>query len=237
MTGRALLISLLLLMWGETAQAGQTLQQVLDNMVEAYGGAENLGKLDRMLQEWEMFAPMRNTHGMDLRYVQVPGCLRVELTYPDKKEVRVLNGDRAQVSFDDTTPRYARPPQADAMRLQLMRLYSPLALRNRIADLELTEDGGMLALSLEENGLQTDYLVNPERWHIEKVTGTLEINGVRMRFLTEYSEFDMVGGVLVHHRENKYAGNVNTARLQLREVTFDVRHDRRLFEVTATPGL
>jgi hypothetical protein len=46
------------------------------------------------------------------------------------------------------------------------------------------------------------------------------VNGTEMRFLTEYSDFRWVEGVLIHHRENKYAGSVNTAKLKLRRIGF-----------------
>ena len=120
--------------------------------------------------------------------------------------------------------------------MALMRLYSPLSLLDRMEALSLTDSGGMLALSLQEQGLRADYLVNREEWRIEKVGGTLKINGNEMRFLTEYSDFAMVEGVLVHRQENKYAGNVNTAKLQLRRITLDAGLDDRLFEVDAVEG-
>jgi hypothetical protein len=194
------------------------LTDVLDRMVDAYGGVENLRKLDHMVQEWDFLALMGNRRGSDVRSVSLPGQLRVELTYPDKKEIRVLNGEAAHVLFDGRPPAPAQAPQRDAMRLQLMRLYSPLTLRGKIENLRLTAEGGLLALSLFENGLRVDYLVNPDEWRIEVVVGTLSINGGEMRFRTEYSDFAFVEGVLVHRAENKYAGSVNTARLRLLRV-------------------
>lgn len=111
-----------------------------------------------------------------------------------------------------------------------MRLYSPLMLRNKIDSLSLKEEGGLLALSLVERGVHVHYLVNKENWRIEKVAGSLIINGGEIQFLTEYSDFSVVEGVLVHHRENKFAGGVNTAMLQLRQITFDAHMDDSLFK-------
>jgi hypothetical protein len=54
------------------------------------------------------------------------------------------------------------------MRLQLMRLYSPLMLRTKIDSMSLIEEGDHLALSLVENGVHVYYLVNKENWHIKK---------------------------------------------------------------------
>ena len=42
-----------------------------------------------------------------------------------------------------------------------------------------------------------------------------------MQFLTEYSDFTMGDGVLIHQREKKFAGGVNTAVLHLRDIPLD----------------
>jgi len=202
---------------------------VLANLIDSYGGESNLRKLDSMTQEWDMVALRGSRHGKDLRSIRMPGQLRVELSYPDTRETRVLNGDASHVLFDDRPAQSARKPQHDAMRLQLMRLYSPLALSERRESLTLTVEGDYCALSLTEEGLRADYLVNTENWRIEKVVGTLTVNGAQMRFLTEYSDFAFVDGVLVHRKENKFAGNVNTAVLSLREVTLDASLDEGRF--------
>jgi hypothetical protein len=202
---------------------------VLEKLVQSYGGEQNLHKLDRVVQEWDFVALMGNRHGKDVRSVRVPGQLRVELTYPDKKETRVLNQADSHVIFDDRPAAIAAAAQRDAMRLQLMRLYSPLHLRDRRESVSLTLDGEYCALSLQEGGLRSDYLVDMDNWRIEKVVGTLTVNGGEMRFLTEYSDFALVDGVLVHQKENKFAGNVNTAVLQLRQIELQARLENDVF--------
>lgn len=202
---------------------------VLRNLIESYGGERNLLKLDNMVQEWDMVALRSKRHGKDLRSIRMPGQLRVELRYPDKQETRILNGDIGHVIFDGRPAQVAEGHQHDAMRLQLMRLYSPLALWERRESLTLTVEGAHCALSLVENGLRADYLVDTQNWRIDKVVGTLAVHGQQMRFLTEYSEFAIVDGVLMHHRENKFAGGVNTAILQLREVTLGAALDSDRF--------
>lgn len=204
-------------------------ETVLERIIHAYGGEKNLRKMDNVVQEWDFVALMGKRHGKDVRSIRVPGQLKVELKYPEKTETRFLNGDAGQVKFNGGAAQIADQRQTDAMRLQLMRLYSPLALRDRSDSIKLVLEGNFCALTLHENGVQADYLVNLENWRIEKVVGTLKINGAEMRFLTEYSDFKYVGGVLVHQKENKFAGNVNTAMLQLRQVTFDAALDDKSF--------
>jgi len=194
-------------------------------MIEVYGGEENVRKLDSTVQEWDLLALTRNQQGKDKRSIQLPGQLKVELVYPDKQETRVLDGDAGYAVFGDREPAVASTMQTDAMRLQLMRFYTPLTLRDRIDTLELSEGDGYLTLTLREDSLQAEYFVDMETWHIIKVVGTLSVNGATMQFVTEYSEFSMVDGVLVHHRENKFVGGMNTAVLRLRRAETGVEFD------------
>lgn len=216
--------SLLLIFLLLSSQAyAQTLDRdaVLDKLVEAYGGEQNLRRMEHVVQEWDMVALMSKRHGTDVRHISIPGQLQVVLTYPQKVERRMLAGDQGRVSFNGGQTYPATEPQRDAMRLQLMRLYSPLVLRDRIENVTLTMEGDLCALTLEEHGVRADYLVNLDTWRIEKVAGTLNLGGGAMRFLTEYSDFEFIEGVLVHRKENKFAGNVNTAVLTLKNIRFD----------------
>ena len=193
----------------------------MERVIDAYGGEENLHKLQSQIQKWDMVALMGNRHGTDVRTIRTPDQLKVELTYPDKKETRIVDGETSYVIYNRAPAKIAVQPQRDAMRLQLMRLYSPLALRDRRDSLTLTVKGESCVLSLFEYGVRVDYVVNADKWRIEKVVGTLVINGSEMQFLTEYSDFTIRDGVLIHQMENKFAGRVNTAVLQLREITLD----------------
>ena len=225
-------LSVLILLLGFSLPGVSTateVQEVLDRLVSAYGGESNLRKLDQMTQEWVLVAKMGNRHGTDTRHIRAPGQLRVDLNYPGKSETRILDNDKAYVLFDGNNTGDVSAMQRDAMRLQLMRLYSPLMLRDKIDSVGLKEDGGMLALSLVENGVHVFYLVNREDWRIEKVAGSLLINGNEIKFLTEYSDFAFVEGVLVHRSENKFASGMNTATLKLNRITFDDEIDDKLF--------
>jgi hypothetical protein len=227
---RALFAFSLLIQAGSVEPGTLDLDAVLDEMIAAYGGEQNLRKLDSMAQEWDFVAMMGNRRGTDIRQVSIPGRLKVELTYPDKSEIRILDGDFANVIFNHRPSQQATSPQRDAMRLQLMRMYSPLVLREKREALALTQEGTLVALSLNENGLRVDYLIDPESWTIQIVVGTLNIHGTEMQFRTEYSDFRFHDGVLVHEKENKFAGGVNTAVLTLRKITLGAELGDNLFE-------
>ncbi len=229
MKARLILVLLGLGICVPTIAGAADINDALEKLVEVYGGEENLRKLDTMVQEWDLLALTSNRPGNDKRTIDYSGRLKVELTYPDKQEIRILDGDVGIAIFQGRPAAIASEMQRSAMRLQLMRLYSPLALRDRAASLDLDESGDELVLTLREHGLVTQYYVNPETWHIDKVIGPLNINGGAMQFVTEYSEFAMVEGVLVHHRENKFAGGTNTAVLKLKRIEFGMEFDDEEF--------
>jgi hypothetical protein len=197
------------------------LDALLNQLIAEYGGEENLRKLDNQIQEWEIVTLVGARHGYDMRSVRVPDQLKVEITYPDKQETRVVNGDSAYFMDRDALPHLATKPQKDAMRLQLMRHYSPLVLRNKRDSLSVVIEGKYRVITLFEEGVRADYFVNSENRRIEKVVGGLAIRGTEMQFVTEYSDFKVHEGVLVHQKENKFAGGVNTAKLKLRSITLD----------------
>ena len=191
---------------------------LLDRLIRAYGGEANLHKLDSQVQLWDFVALTSKRHGTDVRALEAPDKLRVQLIYPDKREVRIINGSASFASFGGEPEAAVGRPQSDAMRLQLMRLYSPLVLREKRDALSLEVEGGNYVLTLFEHGVRVDYLVNSKTWRIEKVVGGLAIKGQEFRFVTEYSDFAFRDGVLVHQKENKFAGATNTAILQLRQI-------------------
>ena len=227
---RLIVLMLGLVICGSASTEPAKLQDVLEQMISAYGSERNLRKLDSVIQEWDLLALSRSKQGNDKRSIQLPDRLKVELTYPDKQETRILNGNAGLVVFGDRAPTLANDMQRDAMRLQLMRLFSPLTLRERADSLRMSVDDDYLTLTLTEHKLRVVYFVNAEDWRVEKVVGTLTINGGEMDFLTEYSDFAVVEGILVHHREDKYAGGVNTAVLRLRRIEFDAKLDDEDFQ-------
>jgi hypothetical protein len=191
-------------------------------MIDRYGGAAALEKLNAPYsQHWDLVAMTSNEKGTDQRTIDLPRMLTVELTYPSKSEKRILDGDSGEKIYDKTRHVAVNGPGLMAMKLQRMRLYNPLLLQQRAAKIEVTEDSdAYYRLTLHEGGLTTDYYVNRQTLLIDKVTGTLQINGMAMSFLTEYRDYKKVEGVMLPHTEIKYAGNVNTAVLTLRETHF-----------------
>jgi len=221
-----LLFSLTILLTSLNSSAGaDSANDLLSQMISSYGGAKTLEKLNRPYKQvWQLNAVSRNAHGNDTRYIELPDKLKVELTYPHNSEIRILDGDHGSKIYDKTKHVEAKGPALDAMYLQRMRLYSPLLLKDRVANIKLSEKNDHYCLTLTEGGLIAEYFVNKQTHMIDTVIGTLQMGVKKMQFRTEYGDYKMEHGVMLPHQEIKYAGNVNTAVLTLLETSFNAEN-------------
>lgn len=213
-----LLLSMILLSVSAYAKE-PNVKTVLDSMVKAYGGVENLKQLNDYEQVWKIDAKMSKSIGRDNRKVKMPDYLFTELTYPHKTEVRELKGNSGTKQFGQKVVK-AQGPMLDAMKAQLMRLFHPLELKNRIKNMQLLPDNEYYKLSLLLNGVTAEYFVSKKTYFIEKVIGRLVMGRQSMEFLTYYKSYKEVNGVMMPHHEIKYAGSVNTADMFLQKTKF-----------------
>ncbi|MCF6282977.1 MAG: hypothetical protein L3J28_12375 [Candidatus Polarisedimenticolaceae bacterium] len=214
-----------LLLSSAPISAEPTITEILDQMIASYGGTEALAKLNKPYeQEWALTAIARNNEqGSDHRTIDLPNRLKIELTYPSKSETRILDGAKGEKIYDKTNHREAKGPGLDAMRLQRMRLYNPLLLKQHAAEIQADfQVEGYYRLGLREDNIVTIYFVNRESLLIDKVKGTLNMGGISMSFLTLYRDYKAVDGVMMAHREVKFAGQVNTAELTLISTRFNL---------------
>lgn len=211
-------------------------EDLLNKLVQSYGGEKNLKKLDSWSAVWQIESSAKGETGADTRSISLPGKLRVELKYANSSELRIINGDKGYKGFSGSPLLPASGPPLEAMKLQRMRMYTPLTLLKKKKNLTVSEEGGFKVITLKEGGRGTNakhgsgrYFVNPETMRIERFIGRMEMNGQAMEFKTEYSDFKTVDGVALHHKEVKYAGSVNTAVMALKEAKLGVKFDPSVF--------
>ncbi|MCK4738410.1 MAG: hypothetical protein KAT46_00535 [Deltaproteobacteria bacterium] len=231
-----LLVTILGIFSGCTDNKGAaTVESVIDKMIVEYGGAENLKKLNSYKTVWDMNAVSKNEKGTDTRYIEIPDKLRVEIVYEKSAEVRILNGEKGIRAFmepeKDPVSSWAEGPPLLAMQMQFMRFFSPLVLQKKKALLTLTEDKGFNVLTLTEGPIAGNYYINPETNRIEKFVGKFSMQGRAMEFLTEYSNFEIFQGVLIHKNEVKYAAGVNTAVLGLKWIGVGATLEEKVFKL------
>ncbi|MCF6310369.1 MAG: hypothetical protein L3J19_07885 [Sulfurimonas sp.] len=196
-----------------------TSEKIVDKMITAYGGEKNIKKLNSYEQVWNIETKTNDRNGTDNRKVDMPYFLSTELTYPDKKEIRVLIKDYGTKQFTNRKIQ-AKGPMLDAMKLQLMRLYNPLVLKNNLKDITLVPKKKQYLLSFKNGTVTAEYFVSKKSFLVEKVIGRLKMGSHSMEFLTLYEDYKLRSGVMVHHKEIKYAGSTNTAIMRLKNMKF-----------------
>ncbi len=195
------------------------IDELIDKMINSYGGEENLKRLYNYKQVWSVEFMTSDKSGYDNRTVKLPDYLRIEIIYPDRSEVRILNKGIGTKIINGKTIN-AQGPMLDAMKLQLMRLYHPLVLKSKIKSLTLTQNAKEYLLVLKSGDLSVEYVISKKSNLIKKVIGRLQMGHQRMEFLTRYEDYKLVDGIMIPHKEIKFAGSVNTAIMKLKEMIF-----------------
>jgi len=111
---------------------------ILSKMVDAYGGSEALSNAVSYTQHWRVVRGTDGVEGTDTRRVTLPDRLYVKLSYPDRSETRILEGSVGIKVFNNRDKRQVSGPMLDAMKVQLMRLYTPLQLKKFENDIYLS---------------------------------------------------------------------------------------------------
>jgi hypothetical protein len=205
------------------ARAAGSLDELLDRTVKAYGGEAALRKAALVRETGKVTSRMRGgTAGDIVREFERPDRLRVFIRYggPDT-EARVYDGKTGWREGKAVTG-----PPLDAMVLQAARLALPLILSDRKASLvdrgTSTVDGKELrTLDLPlGNGLTLTVGIDPESGQIVRSSGTggMGMGGKPLEFVTRYSDYRRVDGVLRPFREENFANGFVTGETTLSRV-------------------
>lgn len=193
---------------------------IINKMIKAYGGTKKLSQLNDYKQTWNIEFMTSDKSGFDNREVKVPHKLRTEIVYPHRTEVRIVKKNSATKIFGGkSTP--IKGPMLNAVKLQLMRLYHPLVLKNKLKDLTLRENKKQYIFVLKNGDLTVEYIVSKRTHQIQQAIGRLKMGPRQMQFLTRYEDFKKRNGVLVPHKEIKFVGGMNTAVMTLKKMTFN----------------
>jgi hypothetical protein len=180
---------------------------LVDKIVNAYGGAAAWEKVESFHETGSVVSKMRSDKGELDRVWQRPDKLRVEIRYPRKTEVRdLLGGGRGTTNGEP-----ADGMMLDAMRLQQARLSLPLLLVQKRAALKIVDsnhievplDNGM-TLTVETDG----------SGRIIKTTG----KATGIEFSTTYSDFRTVDGLVFAFREENTAQGMPTGDNEISKV-------------------
>ena len=225
---------------GNTEPEVSQIEVALNKAVTEYGGTENLKKLNSHKLIWDIEAVSRGDRGRDIRFVVLPSKLRVELEYTKSSESRIIDGDAGARGSSLIPLSMVSGPPLDAMKLQRMRLYTPLTLLAKKDELMMSEAGTYKILTIKEGTLTGSYYLNTSTNRVDKFVGSMTLpgapGGAKMEFVTEYSDFGVIEGILLAKREVKYAGGVNTAVMTLLAYKFAAEFDEEFFALPKAAG-
>lgn len=206
------------------SRAPEPVSALVRRCVEAYGGKAALAKAARTRQDGRVTSLVLHAGetGRIDRVYERPGRLRVEIAYPGgTREVRVIDGGRGWRDGQEVGG-----PRLAAMLLQAMRLDLPALLaawEAKIVDGGTVEVGGkaLRLLSIEPApGLVVEAALDPATGRILRSRGASRGGGMPLEFVTTYSDFRVVDGVLVAMREENFANGQTTGETVLSKVAF-----------------
>jgi hypothetical protein len=189
--------------------------------VEAYGGKKAIVRLARLREEGTVSSNILHpgAPGRLHRVYQRSGKLRVEIAYPGEPiEIRVLDGGRGWRFGEEVSG-----PPLVAMILQAARLDLPALLaawESKVQDLGSVEHEGktlrVLALEVAPS-VVVEAGIDPETGKILRSRGVGH-GQMPLEFVTTYSDFRKVDGVLVAFREGNWANGRSTGETVLEKV-------------------
>jgi hypothetical protein len=207
-----------------TPPAGAAVAALVDRCVAAYGGKAGLDRAARSRVEGSVTSVVLHPGetGRIVRAYERPGRLRVEIAYSGgPPEVRVLDGGRGWRDGVGATG-----PRLDAMILQAARLDMPALLQSWLAKVK---DGGTAVVGGKEvrllaiepaPGLLVEAAIEPASGRIVRTRGASTSGVMPLEFVTTFSEFEKVEGVLVPMREENWANGRSTGVTRLQKVSF-----------------
>jgi hypothetical protein len=202
---------------------GAAIGALVEKVVEAYGGKGALERFPVLVQEGEVVAHEASDVGRVLRIYERPRRLRVTISYPGSApEQRILDGAQGWRGGREVS---GTPPHV-AMLLQAARMDLPSSLssgRERLLDEGTIERDGKklraLTLPLGE-GLSVTAEVDPESGRILRTVARMPGGVGNLEFVTAYSDFRKVSGVLVPFREENFVQGRHSGTTVLRSVEF-----------------
>ena len=189
-------------------------RDLVEKIVQAYGGAQQIERLTALSAEGEIDAFARGTQGSYKRFFQRPRLLRVETSYPGMSETRVLNGQLAWRVNDREVIKGDTGPSRQAMIYQYKQLDLPFGLLKGLYNLRYAGEeavGSLLTQALEvwdDEGPAMRINVDNTAHYIVKVTGVLQSGEKTMSLAAEFSDFRLIDGTPLPFHINHFAAGI-----------------------------
>jgi hypothetical protein len=180
---------------------------LVDGVINAYGGAEAWQKVKSFRQVGTVASPMRPAPGEVTRLWTRPDKLTIEIVYPTGKETRIVDGDHGTQNGKE-----ASGTGLAAMRLQAARLALPALLIDRRADVKVRE-GNVIEVAVAP-AMTVTMEIDPKTNRVLRSVSKAE----GIEFATTYGDFKSVDGLLFPFSEENFANGTKTATTTLTKV-------------------
>ena len=200
-------ISAALLLIATSAFAASDLDAVIAKTIKTYGGEAAWKKVASIHEAGVVDSPMSG-EGKTTRDWQQGKKLRVDIQYAKNHEVRDLDGDKGSRNGTPVTGM-----GYDAMVLQWARLAIPAMLVEHRSELkDMGEKDGLRVIEIPISGtMSVMAAIDPKTGYIVR-SGS---EGMGMKFVTEYHDYKMSGGLLFAWREENFAQGMRTGATTL----------------------
>ncbi|MDH5720448.1 MAG: hypothetical protein OEZ13_07460 [Spirochaetia bacterium] len=202
--------------------------KILNEMIEAYGGVENLKKYNQNRSTWSVNSPIKGK-SEEIRYMFLPQKIRIQNGAND--EIKIINNEIVYRGRVGEKPDKVDGILRESIKLQFARMYSPLQL------IKYKTNISMITMGIEQHILQytfgssiIKYYINGKTGYIDKTESILKTSDKDMLFIAEYGDYKNINGVMVAHTERKYIDDMHTADNSLEHIEIDAKIDASLFE-------
>ena len=215
---------------------------LVGKIVQAYGGAPVIERITSFNAQGDIIALMRGAHGTYQRWFARPRLLKVETTYPNSSETRILQGERSWRGSSGKSMLAVTGPAHLAMVYQFKQLDLPYGLLKGSYNLRHvgTENVGAKATEVmevwDDEGPSMRLNVDTTDYYIVKVTGYISVAGRSTNLAAEFSDFRPVEGMLMPFRIHNYASGEPLSETIIRRYTVNPEATPSRFE-PPTKGL
>lgn len=229
-----LLTSLVAALAGVTrASAQESATALIDQALEAYGGAEHVRAVESLRQDGILIAMNGGGHGRVVRVASCPSDLSVLVEYPTRSEIRIIEGEQAWRGESPGGMVPVNGPLLGAMVLQASRTCLPMVL-DAFRDAATVEEAGaeydVVSLDVSE-GMRLRVYLSSETHLALRSESLLDMGQMTMAFASDYADYQRVDGVLFPFREETFAQGVHTASVRLENMEVNPQGDRALLPV------
>jgi hypothetical protein len=208
---------------------------IISEVIKAYGGEKVINNINSVYAKGKIKAFMRGDEGTYVRYFKRDRKLRVETLYSLSSEIRILNGRKGWRSTNSDPG----PPVTDirylAMAYQYKQLDLPYGLLKRAymvraAEEEYHNNSSMHVLELfDGEGPPLKVYIDPDSFHIIKVTGLLRTKDLSTTLSAEFSDFRIMHGMPFPHKITNHASGHKVGETVIEEYSINSLIEDSLF--------